>query len=597
MQSAESFPFTGQFFTGFCVIELKKYIAVLGLSYLLLAIAGLVLSITSPTLIGLLLAVPITTTTFLYLSEKFSINSSRELKGFGAGKYARKLFNNSANILYLVNPEGNILRANKTSREVLSHDNVDNLHLAEVVHPDDLDLVKSQLKKVFNSTGPGTSRGISRVEVRLVESDPPGNSSPEVVPATMRSSKVTEQAGILEFVDRGKVQRLKKRLREAGARYRYLIEDAIDTLDSAVVLIDKKGEVVWVNKTMEKFFSLDRRDLIGLTAKGAIDHYASSFAEPEEYSEKARAAHENGERVNSEIFSVTDQFGRTERILEYRSIPIETDRYEGGRIEHYIDVTEVKQLEEDLRRQTERLKKSNEKLEEFSRGISHDLKAPLQTLEGYSHILTEDYEEELDEDGIRALEALSNTTQRLRDRIESLLTYSSINMEEDRFEEVDLRGLIEELEQDIRYALEGVNLEVSDDLPVVYGNETLLTELFSNLITNAVKYNDKEDPRVEVGWKKRSERYVVWVRDNGRGIKERYLEKIFKVFEKLNPRDNPEGTGIGLAVCKRIVEEHRGEIWAESEPGKGTTFYFTLPGTKNQVEENISGQKMTHGIN
>ncbi len=576
---------------------MKKYIAVLGLSYVLLAIAGLVLSITSPALIGLLVAVPITTTTFLYLSEKFSINSSRELKGFGAGKYARKLFNNSANILYLVNPEGNILRANKTSREVLSHDNVDNLHLAEVVHPDDLDLVKSQLKKVFNSAGPGSSRGISRVEVRLVENDPPGNSSPEVVPATMRGSKVTEQAGILEFVDKEKVQRLEKRLREAGARYRYLIEDAIDTLDSAVVLIDKKGEVVWVNKTMEKFFSLDRRDLIGLTAKGAIDHYASSFAEPEEYSEKARAAHENGERVNSEIFSVTDQFGRTERILEYRSIPIETDRYEGGRIEHYIDVTEVKQLEEDLRRKTERLKKSNEKLEEFSRGISHDLKAPLQTLEGYSHILTEDYEEELDEDGIRALEALSDTTQRLRDRIESLLTYSSINMEEDRFEEVDLSGLIEELEQDIRYTLEGINLLVPDDLPVVYGNETLLTELFSNLITNAVKYNDKEDPRVEIGWKERSEKYVVWVRDNGQGIKERYLEKIFKVFEKLNPRDNPEGTGIGLAVCKRIVEEHRGEIWAESEPGEGTTFYFTLPGTKTQVEENISGQKMTHGVN
>jgi PAS domain S-box-containing protein len=582
------------------VIELKKYIAVLGLSYLLLAIAGLVLSITSPTLIGLLVAVPITTTTFLYLSEKLSINSSRELKGFGAGKYARKLFNNSANILYLVNPEGNILRANKASREVLSHDKVENLHLAEVVHPDDLDLVKDQLKKVFDKSGPGSGGGGNRVEVRLVESNPPGNSSPEVVPATMRSSKVTEQAGILEFVDRGKVQRLKKRLREAGARYRYLIEDAIDTLDSAVVLIDKKGEVVWVNKTTQKFFSLDRRDLIGLTAEGAIDHYAGSFAEPEEYSEKARAAHENGERVNSEIFTVTDQFGRTERILEYRSIPIETDRYEGGRIEHYIDVTEVKQLEEDLRRKTERLKKSNEKLEEFSRGISHDLKAPLQTLEGYSHILTEDYEEELDEDGIRALEALSNTTQRLRDRIESLLTYSSINMEEEGFEEVELSTLLKELKQDLRYNLEGVNLVISDDLPVVYGNETLLTELFSNLITNAIKYNDKKNPKVKIGWNERSNRYVVWVRDNGQGIKERYLEKIFKVFEKLNPRDNPEGTGIGLAVCKRIVEEHRGEIWAESEPGEGTTFYFTLPGTKNQVnqvEENISGQKMTHGVN
>ncbi len=576
---------------------MKKYVAVLGVSYLLLAIAVLTLGISSPALIGLLIALPAVTTTAFHLSEKFSLNSPKELKGFGAGKYARKLFNNSANILYLVNHEGNILRANRASQEVVGHESADNLHLAEVVHPDDLDLVKDQLATLFDDSGPGSGGGRNRVEIRLVEQDSPGNSSPEVIPTSLRGTKVTEQAGILEFVDKGKLKRLKKRLREAGARYRYLIEDAIDTLDSAVVLIDKKGEVVWVNKTMEEFFSLDRRDLIGQTAEGAMSYYASSFAESGEFTRKATRAHEEGERVNSEIFSVEDQFGRTERILEYRSIPIETERYEGGRIEHYIDVTEVKQLEEDLRRKTERLQKSNEKLEEFSRSISHDLKAPLQTLEGYSHILMEDYESELDQDGIRALEALSDTTQRLRNRIEGLLTYSSIKMEEEKFEELDLSELLGELEEDLRYLLEGVRFEVPDDLPEIYGNETLLTELFSNLITNAVKYNDKDDPMVEVGWKQHSDGYLVWVRDNGQGIKERYLEKVFKVFEKLNPRDNPEGTGIGLAVCKRIVEEHRGEIWAESEPGEGTTFYFTLPGKENQTKEKVSAGEMTDGIN
>ncbi|MFP4135492.1 MAG: ATP-binding protein [Candidatus Acetothermia bacterium] len=576
---------------------MKKYIAVLGVSYLLLAIAVLVLGVSSPTLIGVLLALPIVTTSIFHISEKLSLNSKEELKGFGAGKYARKLFNNSSNILYLVNREGNILRANKTSKEAVGHEGIDNLHLAEVVHPDDLDLVKNQLDKLLgeNSRSSGGSR--SRVEARLVKHGPPGKSNPEIIPAMMRASKVTEQAGILEFVDRSKVRKLKKRLREAGARYRYLIEDAIDTLDSAVVLIDKKGEVVWVNRTMEEFFSLDRRDLIGLSAEGARSYYSSSFAEPEEFRRRAKKANTRGERVNSEIYSVTDQFGRTDRILEYRSIPIETDRYEGGRIEHYIDVTEVKQLEEDLRRKTERLQKSNEKLEEFSRSISHDLKAPLQTLEGYSHILMEDYESELDQDGIRALEALSDTTQRLRNRIEGLLTYSSIKMEEEKFEAIDLKELLDELEKDLRYLLEEVRFEVADDLPEVYGNETLLTELFSNLITNAVKYNDKEEPKVEVGWKSRSNRYLVWVKDNGQGIKERYLEKVFKVFEKLNPRDNPEGTGIGLAVCKRIVEEHRGEIWAESEPGEGTTFYFTLPGQENHVREKVPGGEKTDGVN
>lgn len=579
------------------MIEVKKYIAVLGLSYLLLTVAILVLSLSSPTLIGILVAMPILTTVIFHLYEKFSLNFSKELKGLGAGKYARKLFNNSSNILYLVNRDGNILQANKASREVLGHDKIDNLHLAEVIHPEDLDLVKSQLKKIFNKDQRSPLGGGSGVDVRLVEQHPPGKNSPTIIPTTLRGSKVTEQAGILEFVNNKKVKRLMKKLREAGARYRYLIEDAIDTLDSAVVLIDKKGEVVWVNRTMEEFFSLDRRALIGLSAERAMSYYTDSFDNPEEFTERAKQAYGENKRVTSYICSITNQFGKTTRILEYRSIPIETDRYKGGRIEHYIDVTEVKKLESDLRRKTERLKKSNEKLEEFSRGISHDLKAPLQTLEGYSQILMEDYENKLDQGGVRALEALSDTTQRLRDRIESLLTYSSIKMKDKGFEEVNLNRLISELEEDLKYLLNGVRFVVPEDLPKVYGNKTLLTELFSNLITNAVKYNDKDDPKVEIGWQKQSDRYLIGVKDNGMGIKDRYLEKIFKVFEKLNPRNNPEGTGIGLAVCKRIVEEHRGEIRAESELGEGTTFYFTLPGKKNQIKENISGKEMTNGVN
>ncbi len=579
------------------MIKLKRYIAVLGLSYLILAIAILVLRVSSLTLIGILIAVPLLTTGILYLSEKFSFNSSKKLKGWGAQKYATKLFNNSSNILYLVNREGNILQANKASREVLSHGDVDNLHLAEIVHPEDLDLVKQRLKGLFDENGRRTEGIRGGVDVRLVEQPAPGSNSPTTIPTTMRGSKVTEQAGVLEFINNKKINKLMKRLRESGARYRYLIEDAIDTLDSAVVLIDKRGEVVWVNKTMEDFFDLNRRELIGLSGERALRYYADSFDKSEEFTEIAKEAYSGDKRVNSHVCSIKNDYGKTTRILEYRSIPIATERYQGGRIEHYIDITEVKQLEEDLRRKTERLKKSNEKLEEFSRGISHDLKAPLQTLEGYSHILLEDYEGELDQGGIRALNALSDTTQRLRDRIESLLTYSRINMEDKGFDEVDVGGLIEELEEDLVYLLDGVNFVVPDDLPRVYGNKTLLTELFSNLITNAIKYNDKEDPEVEVGWKQQSDEYLIWVRDNGMGIKDRYLEKIFKVFEKLNPRDNPEGTGIGLAVCKRIVEEHRGDIWAESTVGEGTTFYFTLPGRKEQISENISRRETNDGVN
>jgi len=570
---------------------LKKYISVLTLSYIILAITILALEISSPTIIGVLATMPLLTIGVFGLIEKFSFKSSKELKGWGAQKYAKKLFNNSSNIIYLVNREGNILQANKSSQETIGHDQKKNLHIAEIVHPEDLEKVKNQMKRMFHVS---RVRGIN---VRLVEKTPTRANPPKTISTTMRGAKVTEQAGILEFVNNEQINKLMRKLREAGARYRYLIEDAIDTLDSAVILIDRNGEIVWVNNTMEDFFDLNRTDLIGLSATKAMGYYVNSFSNEKEFSETAKKAYQENKRINSYTCYITNSYGHTDRILEYRSIPIETQRYKGGRIEHYIDITEVKRLEEDLKKKTERLKKSNEKLEEFSRSISHDLKAPLQTLEGYSQVLFEDYSNVIDESGRRALTALSESTQRLRNRIESLLTYSSIKMETNSFKLIESREILSEIKEDLKYTLEGVKLEIADDLPEIYGNRTLLTKLFSNLITNAIKYNDKETTVIEVNWRDEGEENLFWVKDNGIGIKEQYLEKIFKVFEKLNPRDNPEGTGIGLAVCKSIVEEHHGKIWAESELGEGTTFYFTLPANQEQIVGNFSGQQVKNGVN
>ncbi|MBS3812580.1 PAS domain S-box protein [Candidatus Bipolaricaulota bacterium] len=570
---------------------MKKYISVLALSYIILALAVLTLEISSVTIIGILGAMPLLTMGVFYVIEKFSFKSSRELKGWGAQKYAKKLFNNSSNILYLVNKEGNIMQANKASQEIIGGVEKTNLHIAEVVHPEDLEKVKNQMDRMFKVNR------IRGVDVRLVEETPDGASYPRTIPTTMRGTKVTEQAGILEFINNKQVKKLMKRLREAGARYRYLIEDAIDTLDSGVTLIDKNGEIVWANKTMEEFFNLNRSELIGLSATRAMSYFVDSFSNSSEFEEVATDAYEENKKVNSLTCHVTNSYGRTVRILEYRSIPIETERYRGGRIEHYIDVTEVKRLEEDLKKKKDRLEKSNEKLEEFSRSISHDLKAPLQTLEGYSQVLKEDYADVVDEGGMRALNALGESTQRLRSRIDSLLTYSSIKMDVNSFKLVDLNKIISELREDLKYTLQGVKLSIPEDLPEVYGNKTLLSKLFSNLITNAIKYNDEGTPAIEIGYKQQGNKYLVWLEDNGIGIKDRYLEKIFNVFEKLNPRDNPEGTGIGLAVCKRIVEEHKGNIWAESELAEGTTFYFTLPAKQEGARESSSGERKKDGIN
>jgi len=328
--------------------------------------------------------------------------------------------------------------------------------------------------------------------------------------------------------------------------------------------------------------------LIGVDAKRALSRYVGAFEEAQVLAAVMEEAIDKGERIDSTICHVRPTLGRDERILEYRSIPIETERYKGGRIDHYIDVTEMKRLEESLREKTENLERSNEKLEEFSHVVSHDLKEPLRTVETFSGFLLEDYEDKLDEEGTDYLHTLRRTSARMRQLINDLLSLASIHMDTKSFERINTQRLLEEIREDLDARLHGVNLQVAADLPPVQGSSVRIRELFSNLITNGIKYNDKALPTLRVGWQtdqRNSGMATFFVEDNGIGIESRYQQRIFGIFEKLNPREDYEGTGAGLAICKRIVEEHGGSIWVKSEVGKGSTFFFTIPKAR-EVETN-----------
>jgi light-regulated signal transduction histidine kinase (bacteriophytochrome) len=220
--------------------------------------------------------------------------------------------------------------------------------------------------------------------------------------------------------------------------------------------------------------------------------------------------------------------------------------------------------------------------------VSHDLKEPLRTIEAFSGFLLEDYHDKLDEEGVDYLNTLKRTSGRMRQLINDLLSLASIHMDTASFERINTQRVLEEVQEDLEVRLQGVNLQVADDLPPVKGSKVRIHELFSNLIVNAIKYNDKALPTVRVGWQKEARNdgtVTFFVEDNGIGIEERYQERIFGIFEKLNPREDVEGTGAGLAICKRIVEEHGGKIWVNSEVGKGSTFFFTIPRAR-EVESN-----------
>ena len=494
-------------------------------------------------------------------------------------RHDEEIFENSLNVIHFIDKEGTILKRNEASRAAIGYPTKRSLQLSEYVHPEDIDQIKVELVRLFE-------RGeIRDVKLRFI------SQKRTVIPVEVRATRATERLAIVEACDLTQQAELERRLMETEARYRYLIEDAIDTLDSGIVITDSKKHVVWANEAISRFFGIDRERLVGIDALRAFGRYVGSFEKAEDFGRIVEEAISRREKVDSFTCRVRPSLGRDERVLEYRSIPIETDRYKGGRIDHYIDITEIKRLEEGLREKTKHLQRSYEKLEEFSRVVSHDLKEPLRTVETFSGFLLEDYEDRLDEEGAGHLHTLKNASARMRQLIDDLRDLSSIHMDSASFERVSVMRVLEEVKEDLEVRLRGVNLQIQEDFPAVMGSKTRVSQLFHNLVVNAVKFNDKALPTVRVGWSERTGKnggVAFFVQDNGIGIESRYHDRIFGLFEKLNPREHYEGTGAGLSICKRIVEEHGGEIWVESEVGKGTTFYFTIPKAAVKKEVNVN---------
>jgi light-regulated signal transduction histidine kinase (bacteriophytochrome) len=248
-----------------------------------------------------------------------------------------------------------------------------------------------------------------------------------------------------------------------------------------------------------------------------------------------------------------------------------------------FDITEHKRYEEKLAALVEELRRSNIELEQFAYVASHDLQEPLRMVASYTQLLARRYEGKLDAEADEFIAYAVDGANRMQKLINDLLTYSRVGTRGKELKPTDSQAAFEAACANLRRAIEESGVEVTvDELPTVVGDHTQLVQLFQNLISNAIKFSSSgqeegKPVRVEVGSERRGEReWLFWVRDNGIGIEERYKERIFRIFQRLHGKEEYGGTGIGLAVCKKIVERHGGRIWAESWPGEGSTFYFTL---------------------
>ena len=481
------------------------------------------------------------------------------------------LFEDSPNIVHLIDGEGNVIRRNRTSKQLLGWPGRNTLHLSEYVHPEDIAAFRGALRKLFDIGR------LQEVKVRFITE---GHRS---VPVEVHARRLDGKRAVLEALDRSEIEKLNRELAEEKVRYRYLIEAAIDTMETGVVFIDNAGKVIWANKAIERFFGVPRDSCIGSPATKLLEKIRFRLEAPEEFTRTVRRAYREDLTVENITCRIRPGLRREEKVLQYSSYPVKKDGKRVGRIDYYVDVTQLKRLQAELLKKTQDLEEMNRNLKEYDWAVAHDLKDPARTIVSFADQLLKK-NGALPSDVRADLEIIREVGENMIALIRDLLHFSTIKVEPSAFERLNLRKLVEEVCHDLSAILDGVEVVVTPDLPEVMGIETRVKEVFRNLIQNAVKFNDKDVPRIEIGCEgDRGELCVLYVRDNGIGIKEEFRESIFRIFNKLDPES--EGTGAGLAICRRIVEEHGGKIWVKSKVGEGSTFYFTLPKARARMVE------------
>ncbi|MDF2437147.1 MAG: sensor signal transduction histidine kinase [Bacteroidota bacterium] len=364
------------------------------------------------------------------------------------------------------------------------------------------------------------------------------------------------------------------------------LDSVVENLPNMLFVKDAKTlKFVKFNKAGEELLGYSRNDLIG---KSDYDFFPENQAEF--FIAKDRKVLESGaqEDISEELVSTKTKGLRT---LETKKIPIYD---ETGRPRYLLgisnDITDRKKTETELKLKSEELARSNAELEQFAYVASHDLQEPLRMVTSYVQLLEKRYKDKLDQDANEFIAFAVDGSNRMRTLIQSLLEYSRVNRVKP-FEKINTNELMEVVMHDLR---DSVNKNaasiVVNDLPEITGDPILIGQLFQNLISNAIKFKGPKNPEIIISGEKRAEDFLFSVRDNGIGIDKEYSNKIFVIFQRLHTKDKYPGTGIGLAICKKIVERHGGEIWMDSELGKGSTFYFTI----KQNLRNSKNIEVTH---
>ena len=360
-----------------------------------------------------------------------------------------------------------------------------------------------------------------------------------------------------------------EKLRAASLYSRSLIEASLDPL----VTISADGKITDVNQATEDVTGYPREQLVG-------SDFSDYFTEPEKARTGYKQVFTDG-FVKDYPLAIRNKSGKIIDVLYNASIYRNAQGNVEGVFAAARDVTERNAIEKELRKTLEKLKQSNSELEQFAYVASHDLQEPLRMVASYVQLLERRYKGKLDSDADEFIGYAVDGANRMRGLIDDLLTYSRVSRLGKPFEPTDLEATLNIVFKNLQASVAETGAIVTHDkLPVIIADGGQMVQIFQNLIGNAIKFHGKEPPQIHISAKAQDTDYLFSIRDNGIGIDPQYFDRLFKIFQRLHTKQEYPGSGIGLVICKRIIERHGGRIWLESQLGKGSIVYFTL--RKNQ---------------
>jgi PAS domain S-box-containing protein len=362
-------------------------------------------------------------------------------------------------------------------------------------------------------------------------------------------------------------QRAEEAVRENELRYRRIVE----TAQEGIWTIDADSLTSFVNAKMAEMLGYTVDEMHGMPLLAFMDEEGRALAAEKLERRRHGIAEQHDFRFKRKDGADVWALLATNPMLD------RTGAYLGA-LAMVTDITERKRTEQALAERAAELARSNAELEQFAYVASHDLQEPLRMVASYTQLLARRYRGKLDADADDFIGYIVDGADRMHALITDLLAFSRVGTRGSPFQPTDCRRVLEQALADLRVAIQESQATVTNtELPVVMGDAVLLIQLFQNLIGNAIKFRSAEPPHVHISATPKERGWEFAVRDNGIGFDPQYAERVFIIFQRLHNRQEYPGTGIGLAICKRIVERHGGQIWAESQAGQGTTFYFTLP--------------------